>query len=647
MAKVSVLIPVYNVEDYLEQCLDSIINQTFQDIEIICVNDGSTDSSPDILKKYSAKDSRIVVVNKENGGLPSARNAGIDAAKGQYVSFVDADDYIEPNMIERLYGTAERKKAEIVICGANIFPETPRAADWLYSTLSPQSEYYEKCDEKLLFENVASRPFVWRVFVSKDLIDRNGIRLNESIHIGEDNAFQFRIYPKAKGISMIPDKLYNYRWYREGSLMNSVVYKNVEKKCVAHIKMVLHVIEEWEKSGVMETMGKDFLRWSVEFLYDDFIKLPLDVRIENAKLLIDAWTKCEFYSYQYSFPDYIRDMFKYFYAVAEEQPVKCDVSVIISTDEDYPYLEKTIKSCLGQSKKNLELIIVNNGSGSSSYSIIHKYLHKDKRVRVYNTEKSHYAEGYNIALSLCRGKYLLFVRPNDWLEGEDTLENWVEQAETNNAGIVLSLNKEEDSELYSGTRFVLDQENFRGDYFLDCSLGNALFSAEFVKENELEFENYSIESGKVFLAAACITAEKAIILNKVMYISRNVFKYDWLPTEQCVCVLKSFADRLELARKHNSSALHNKIYSLLVSDFYMSTLINNTKPYFMSMRDCPDGENSQSDVLEQLLRILSLIDPDLLPKDGAEPICLPVIFGRFVDERHRFIGDLSDRYMMV
>ena len=112
MAKplVSVLIPVYNVEKYLERCLDSILKQTLTKIEIICVNDGSTDNSLSILKEYQKKDSRIIIVNKENGGLPSARNAGLDRAEGKYVGFVDSDDYIEPNMFQKLYDTAESEK---------------------------------------------------------------------------------------------------------------------------------------------------------------------------------------------------------------------------------------------------------------------------------------------------------------------------------------------------------------------------------------------------------------------------------------------------------------------------------------------------------------------------------------------------------
>ena len=104
MAKpiVSILIPVYNVENYLDKCLDSVISQTMNNIEIICVNDGSTDHSGEILEKYQKKDKRIIVVNKENGGLPSARNAGLEIARGKYIGFVDADDYINSDMYEKM-----------------------------------------------------------------------------------------------------------------------------------------------------------------------------------------------------------------------------------------------------------------------------------------------------------------------------------------------------------------------------------------------------------------------------------------------------------------------------------------------------------------------------------------------------------------
>ena len=103
MSKISVIVPVYNVEKFIKRCLDSIINQTMRDLEIILVNDGSTDNSGKICDEYAQLDNRITVIHKENGGLSSARNTGLDVATGEWIAFVDSDDYIEKNMYEVLY----------------------------------------------------------------------------------------------------------------------------------------------------------------------------------------------------------------------------------------------------------------------------------------------------------------------------------------------------------------------------------------------------------------------------------------------------------------------------------------------------------------------------------------------------------------
>ena len=114
MFKISVIVPVYNVEVYLRKCLDSLINQTLQDIEIICVNDGSTDNSLDILLEYSQKDSRIKIISQENKGVSEARNTAINIAKGEYLSMVDPDDWVENNMLEVMYNKAVKENADIV-----------------------------------------------------------------------------------------------------------------------------------------------------------------------------------------------------------------------------------------------------------------------------------------------------------------------------------------------------------------------------------------------------------------------------------------------------------------------------------------------------------------------------------------------------
>ncbi len=121
MCKVSVIIPVYNVEKYLRQCLDSVVHQTLKDIEIICVDDGSSDSSVSILEEYKKQDARIQIICQKNAGAGAARNAGLRIAKGDYLSFLDSDDFFEPDMLEEAYQTAETYQADFVVFGSDQF----------------------------------------------------------------------------------------------------------------------------------------------------------------------------------------------------------------------------------------------------------------------------------------------------------------------------------------------------------------------------------------------------------------------------------------------------------------------------------------------------------------------------------------------
>lgn len=116
LPKISVIVPVYNTAAYLEKCLDSILHQTFSDFEVIVVNDGSTDNSHDIIDQYVNKDKRVFAMLKRNGGLSDARNFGIDQAKGEYIAFIDSDDYIDNTMFEKMIGLAQKHQAEIVMC---------------------------------------------------------------------------------------------------------------------------------------------------------------------------------------------------------------------------------------------------------------------------------------------------------------------------------------------------------------------------------------------------------------------------------------------------------------------------------------------------------------------------------------------------
>jgi len=218
--KVSVIVPVYNVELYLEECLDSIINQTYKDIEIILINDGSTDRSTEIIKSYSLKDKRIIVVNQPNGGLSTARNAGIEKASGNYLLFVDSDDSLLLNSIEVLYDKTSEICAEIVIGNALLY--YPDGSHHVY--YSPDKELYngllwtgESTFMKLMEQNTI--PFTQLFFIQRDIVIRHELFFQKGI-LHEDELWCVKAILSTQKVLFIDFNFYLYR-QRENSIMNS------------------------------------------------------------------------------------------------------------------------------------------------------------------------------------------------------------------------------------------------------------------------------------------------------------------------------------------------------------------------------------------------------------------------------------------
>ncbi len=293
---ISVLVPVYNVEDYLEECLDSLIAQTFSDIEMVCVNDGSTDSSREILGRRAARDPRIVVVDKPNGGLPSARNAGIRAARGNIVCFLDSDDRFEPWACERIVEVFESHGAEAVVYGARCEP--PSDDEWLTRHLSPRDAVYEGFEPALAFEeNSMPNPRVacLRRLLSgdpgSDPLVAGGISFDETKTLGEDVVFLFDLYCTSAKTVLISDKPYIYRVRREGSMTGGVADGSVSQ-IERHLEVAETVMGRW-KARFGARWGAEIVSWSVEYVLHSIYCLPSDRRREHlaryAKVFRDVW----------------------------------------------------------------------------------------------------------------------------------------------------------------------------------------------------------------------------------------------------------------------------------------------------------------------------------------------------------------------
>lgn len=228
MPKFSVIIPVYNVEKYIRECLESLVNQTLKDIEFICVNDGSTDSSLDILNEYAKNDSRFVIINQHNQGQGVARNNALAAAKGEYVAFVDPDDWVETNMFEELYLKFKETNVDVIqfnfkVCfeksGEIKYKNYSAKLDKRYNLNLKKFPYYNWRDiREGCF--IANGLAVWHRVYSLSFLRSNDVKFSEG-KVGEDNLFAIMTVMLADKIYYVTNKyFYNYR-VRVGSAINS------------------------------------------------------------------------------------------------------------------------------------------------------------------------------------------------------------------------------------------------------------------------------------------------------------------------------------------------------------------------------------------------------------------------------------------
>ena len=255
MVDVSIIVPVYNTEEYLQKCLDSLTNQTLKNIEIICVNDGSTDNSLKILQEYAVKDDRIKIINQENKKQGAARNAGMRIATGEYIGFVDSDDWVDLHYFERLYNTAKKYDSDIALAtnvriGKNKF-KLRLNIEWerKYTTLQ------DKIDVCHQWKNECPTNKIYR----KSYLDANNIQWPEGIYC-EDKLFTIKAVYFTNSVVTVPD-VYYYYFDNPKSTVNSYARKHRKKLNIDKNNARRDVINFLKKQNA-EVRDKDF--WYVD-----------------------------------------------------------------------------------------------------------------------------------------------------------------------------------------------------------------------------------------------------------------------------------------------------------------------------------------------------------------------------------------------
>jgi glycosyltransferase involved in cell wall biosynthesis len=282
--RVSIVVPVFNTEEYLALTLASLRRQTFDDLEIVCVDDGSLDRSGDILALAAAADPRVRVVRQANAGSSAARNRGIAEAAGEIIMFADADDTLDKDAAAKVVAAFDAFNPDIVTFGGSAYPESS-AYPWLEARLVPEPGVYDGFAPELLFGEKA-RPFIWCSAFAAGFLRREGLAFDTRLVLGEDQVFNFAAFPVARRTVAIEDRLYEYRVSRRESLM-SERHTDTDNRLHEHLAIVRTILAHWRERDWLTPHEGELLDWIYTFLLSDMLSQKPAVRHEALTALAE------------------------------------------------------------------------------------------------------------------------------------------------------------------------------------------------------------------------------------------------------------------------------------------------------------------------------------------------------------------------
>lgn len=262
---ITFVVPVYNLAPYLEETLNSLRQQTLRSLEIVCVDDGSTDESARILDEIASRDERVIVVHQQNAGVSNARNVGIDVAQGQFICFVDGDDVLYEDTAQRLINAAHENQADIVVYGAYSFPRKVR---WVYEMFGPRDIVRTDNGCDIMLSERGCLPSAANKMYRASLLKDYRLRFDERFVLGEDTFLQFNAFPLAKTVVFMSDRFYGYRFDRPGS----AVTEGFKLKCdqlEKHLDVFCAMADLWAEKGYLTDREGSFLE-AIAFIFYDF-----------------------------------------------------------------------------------------------------------------------------------------------------------------------------------------------------------------------------------------------------------------------------------------------------------------------------------------------------------------------------------------
>ena len=419
---ISIVIPVYNAEKYLEQCLNSIKNQTYKNFEVILVNDGSIDHSESICMDFVKVDTRFKYFTKVNGGASSARNFGLDNVTGNYITFIDADDWVDENHLEVLINNIKDNNSDMAVSSIKKFDNSNNFYFRVYSNEEKYLLNYNKFNRveflvilpKLIPANNSYKVAVSKLF-KKELV--TDVRFDESIVYGEDLEFFFKIYNNINSISYIDEVTYVYRLHDERS-SSKFGQLHMEQELAIYKKMY----ERIEELGLPTIHYVNTLRNLLDYRKD---------YLDNRDLYNEYVEFLEKIEKKITYPKEL-------------------ISIIVPIYNVSPYLQLCLESIENQTYPHFEVLLINDGSRDNSKDICLEFVERDKRFKYIEQQNTGLSAARNTGILNATGEFITFIDGDDFVES-NYLEELYHTALKNDSEIVVGSYKrfnEEDNNYY-------------------------------------------------------------------------------------------------------------------------------------------------------------------------------------------------------
>lgn len=419
---ISIVIPVYNAEKYLEQCLNSIKNQTYKNFEVILVNDGSIDHSESICMDFVKVDTRFKYFTKVNGGASSARNLGLDNAQGKYITFIDADDWVDENHLEVLINNIKENNSDMAVSSIKKFDNVSKFGFRVHSKQEKYLLNYNKLNReeflvilpKLIHASNSYKIAVSKLFKKELLSD---VRFDESIVYGEDLDFFFKIYNNISSISYVDEVSYIYRLYDE-STSSKFGQLYMEQELGIYKKMY----EKIEELGLPTIHYYNTIRDLLEFRKD---------LLEN-RVLFNEYL--EFLETKEKSVTYPKDL----------------ISIIVPIYNVYPYLRLCLERIENQTYPHFEVLLINDGSRDNSKDICLEFAERDKRFKYIEQKNAGLSAARNTGILNATGEFITFIDGDDFVEPNYLEELYYASLKNDSEIVVGSYKKfnEEDNNYY-------------------------------------------------------------------------------------------------------------------------------------------------------------------------------------------------------